>query len=61
MALNSGKLWTKKQFLKHSGTITMEFMRPIKYEEIKNMSKEELLEVIEKEIETKSQELNKIN
>ena len=40
MALNSGKFWKKKQFLKRSGTITMEFMDPIKYEDIKKMTKE---------------------
>lgn len=61
MALNSGKLWKKKQFLKHSGTITMEFMEPIAYEEVKKMSKEELLNKLENIIETKSHELNKLN
>ncbi len=60
MALNSGKLWRKKQFLKHSGTITMEFMDPIKYEDIKKMSKEELLKKLENTIESKSRELNKL-
>ena len=60
MALNSGKFWRKKQFLKHSGTITMEFMDPIKYEEIEKMSKEELLLKLENIIETKCVELNKI-
>lgn len=60
MALNSGKLWTKKQFLKYPGVITMEFMKPIKYEEIKDMSKEELVKKLENIIETKSQELNNI-
>ena len=58
MALNSGKLWRKKQFLKHSGTITMEFMEPIKYEDIKKMSKEELIEKLENIIEPKCIELN---
>ncbi|MDD2840347.1 MAG: lysophospholipid acyltransferase family protein [Rickettsiales bacterium] len=58
MALNSGKLWRKKQFLKDSGTITMEFMDPIKYEDIKKMSKEELLLKLENIIESKSKELN---
>ncbi len=61
MALNSGKLWKKKQFLKHPGTITMEFMEPIKYEDIKKMSKEELLEKLENIIESKCKELNKLN
>lgn len=61
MALNSGKFWKKKQFLKYSGTITMEFMEPIKYEEVKKMSKEELLKRLEDIIETKSEELNKLD
>lgn len=61
MALNSGNLWRKKQFLKHSGTITMEFLEPIKYEDIKKMSKEELLEKLENIIEPKCKELNKLN
>ena len=60
MALNSGNFWRKKQFLKHSGTITMEFMDPIKYEDVKKMSKEELLNTLENLIEYKSQELNKL-
>lgn len=60
MALNSGKLWKKKQFLKEPGTITMEFMEPIKYEEIKAMDKDELLKKLENLIETRSNELNKL-
>lgn len=58
MSLNSGKLWGKKQFLKYPGTITIEFMQPIIYSEINNMSKEKLLEKIENIIETKSKKLN---
>jgi len=61
MALNSGNIWRKKQFLKHSGTITIEFMDPIKCEAIKKMSKEELLKKLQNIIEAKSQELNKLN
>lgn len=60
MALNSGKLWSKKQFLKYPGVITMEFMKPIKYEEIKDLGKEELIKKLENIIEKKSQELNKL-
>ena len=59
MALNSGNLWKKKQFLKPSGTITMKFMDPIKYEDIKDLSKEEIIAKIEKIIEPESQKLNK--
>lgn len=58
MALNSGKFWRKKQFLKHSGTITIEFMEHIKYEDIKKMSKEELLLKLENIIENKTKELH---
>lgn len=60
VALNSGKYWSKKQFLKYPGTITMEFMDPIKYEDIKKMTKDELLKKLEYIIENKSKELNKI-
>ena len=59
MALNSGNLWKKKQFLKPSGTITMKFLDPIKYEDIKDLSKEEIIAKIEKIIESESQKLNK--
>ena len=38
----------------------MEFMDPIKYEDIKKMSKEELLKKLENTIESKSRELNKL-
>ena len=60
MSLNSGKIWKKKQFLKNSGTITMEFMSPIKYDTIKDLNKNEIVSMIENIIETKTIELNKI-
>jgi 1-acyl-sn-glycerol-3-phosphate acyltransferase len=60
MALNSGKLWKKKQFLKYSGKITMEFMEPIKYEDIKMLKKGEVIALLEDKIENKCKELNKI-
>ena len=60
MSLNSGKFWRKKQFLKHSGTITLEFMSPIKYEDIKDLSKQELIIKLENIIETKTKELNQL-
>jgi 1-acyl-sn-glycerol-3-phosphate acyltransferase len=60
MALNSGNFWRKKQFLKHSGTITMEFMDPIKYEDLRKMSKEELVKTLQDIIEPKTQELVKL-
>ena len=60
MALNSGKLWGKKQFLKYPGTITMKFMKPIKYEEIKDMDKDEIIKKLESIIEIECQKLNKL-
>ena len=60
MSLNSGKYWSKKQFLKQKGVITMEYMKPIKYNELKNLTKEEIILKLENIIETKSQELNKL-
>lgn len=57
MALDSGKLWAKGQFMKTPGTITMEFMDPIKYDEVKDMTKETLLLRLQNEIETKAREL----
>lgn len=58
VALNSGKLWKKKQFIKHPGTITMEFMDPIKYEDIKKMKNSEILNTVEKLIEDRCRGLN---
>jgi len=59
MALNSGKYWAKKQFLKKPGTIIMEFMKPIKYKEIKKLGKKAFMDKLEKIIEKKSNELSK--
>ena len=58
IALNSGKYWSKKQFLKYPGTIRMEVMDPIKYEDIKKMKNKEIFKTIETLIEDKSKELN---
>lgn len=60
MSLNSGRYWRKKQFLKPKGVITMEFMDPIKYDDVKKMSKDELIQILQNIIETKTQELNKL-
>ncbi|MDR2527054.1 MAG: 1-acyl-sn-glycerol-3-phosphate acyltransferase [Rickettsiales bacterium] len=61
MALNSGKYWSKKKFLKEKGTIRMEFLPPIKYEDIENLKKEDLLLMIENIIEKRSLELSKMD
>jgi len=60
MALNSGKLWRKKQFLKYSGIMTMEFLEPIPFDSVKDLKKDELLPMLENIIETRCAELNKI-
>jgi 1-acyl-sn-glycerol-3-phosphate acyltransferase len=57
MALNSGQFWAKKQFLKKPGKIIVEFMRPIKYEEIAKMDKKEFMNRLESLIEEKSKKL----
>lgn len=59
VALNSGKYWAKKQFFKKPGVIKMEFLKPMKYEEIAKMKKGEFMERLEKVIEKKSNELLK--
>lgn len=58
VALNSGKLWKKKQFMKYPGTITMEFMEPIRYEDIKKMKNKDILHMVENLIENRCRELN---
>lgn len=60
MALNSGKLWGKKQFLKYPGTITMDFLKPIKYKNIKGLNNKDLVKKIEDKIENRCKELNKL-
>ena len=59
VALNSGKLWRKKQFMKYPGTITIEFMEPIRYEDIKRMKNGEILDTVENLIENRCNILNK--
>jgi 1-acyl-sn-glycerol-3-phosphate acyltransferase len=58
MALNSGNLWRKKEFLKKKCVITMEFLKPIPFEKIKDLTKEELAKKLEAIIEKKSKELS---
>lgn len=61
VALNSGKLWRKKQFMKYPGTITMKFLEPIKYEDIKKMKNHEVLNKVEDIIESECKKLNNYN
>ena len=55
VALNSGLFWPKGQILKNKGTITIEFMEPIKT----GLGKKEFLEKLQKNIEEKTKELEK--
>ncbi|GMO60843.1 MAG: lysophospholipid acyltransferase family protein [Rickettsiales bacterium] len=57
LALNTGKYWGKGQFIKKSGVIKMEYMEPIKYEDIKDLTNEELLVKLRDIIEKRSKEL----
>ena len=59
VALNSGKLWKKKQFMKYPGTITMEFMEPIKYKNIRRMKNKDILNAVKSLIENRCDILNK--
>ena len=59
VALNSGKLWKKKQFMKYPGTITMEFMEPIKYKDIRRMKNKDILNAVKSLIENRCDILNK--
>ena len=59
VALNSGKLWKKKQFMKYPGTITMEFMEPIKYKDIRRMKNKDILNAVKNLIENRCDILNK--
>ena len=55
VALNSGLFWPKGQILKNKGTITIEFMEPIKT----GLGKKEFLEKLQNNIEEKTKELEK--
>ncbi len=53
VALNSGLYWPKKSIRKKSGTITIEFLKPIEV----GLNREEFMNKIEEVIENKSNEL----
>ncbi|MDR0423750.1 MAG: 1-acyl-sn-glycerol-3-phosphate acyltransferase [Rickettsiales bacterium] len=57
MVLNTGLFWKKKQFLKKKGKIIMEFLSPIKYDDIKDLSKEVIVSKIAEIVEAKTDEL----
>ena len=50
VALNSGLFWPRRSFLKRPGTITLEFLPPIKA----GLSKDQFMHTLEEEIETAS-------
>lgn len=58
IALNSGKLWKTKQFLKHKGVITMEFLNPILYDDVKKMKNNEIVDLFQDKIENTCKRLN---
>lgn len=53
LALNSGVFWPKGSLLKKAGTVTLEFLPPIP----PGLSKQELMQKLEEQIELKSNEL----
>ena len=53
VALNSGYFWSKRQFLKNPGTITMQFFPAIE----PGLKRKAFMEQLENTVETKSQEL----
>jgi 1-acyl-sn-glycerol-3-phosphate acyltransferase len=57
MALNSGLFWKKKQFKKNKGIIVLDFLKPIKYNDIKDLPKEDIVKKLEDIIETRTAEL----
>ena len=60
IALNSGKFWKTKQFLKHKGTITMEFLDPVPYADVKKMKNSEIVDLFQNKIESACKKLNNL-
>lgn len=60
VALNSGKLWKTKQFVKHKGIITMKFLDPISYSDIKKMKNNEIISLVQDKIENTCEKLNEL-
>lgn len=54
VATNTGLFWPKNSFLRHPGTVIIEFLPPIE----PGLDKKTFLETLEKNIETKCNELN---
>lgn len=57
IALNTGCFWSKKSFLKKPGTIVVKFLPVIKYKQISDLKKEEVIQMVENVIETESNKL----
>ena len=57
IALNSAKCWPKGSFLKIPGTIEVRFLPIIKYNDYKDLSKKEIIKLVENTIETAQKEL----
>jgi len=55
VALNSGLLWAKGAFIHKPGTVTFEFMPPMKLADYKN--KNEFMDALQEKIESKCKEL----
>ncbi len=53
VALNSGQFWGKGLWIKNSGTITIEFLKPIE----PGVNKKEFMKILEEKIETQSNKL----
>jgi 1-acyl-sn-glycerol-3-phosphate acyltransferase len=56
MALNSGVFWPKNSFLKKSGTITIEFLPPIRA----GLPREQMMQYLEEQLEKASARLAKV-
>ena len=57
VALNSAKCWPKGSFLKKPGTIEVKFLPPIRYDEYKDMTKKDIIKLVENVLETAQKNL----
>lgn len=57
IALNSGLFWPKFSFIKKSGTIKVKILPVIKYEDYKNLNKNEITKLVEDAIENEQKNL----
>jgi 1-acyl-sn-glycerol-3-phosphate acyltransferase len=53
VALNSGLFWGRQSFVKHAGTITVEFLEPID----PGLERKAFMELLERRIETATDRL----